>query len=73
VLLAVIFVGMARTILEVLYGEPAVEGGEPREGTLRLAGPVLLAVVVLLLGVYLPTPLREVVARAALSLGGAVP
>jgi len=72
VLLAVIFVGMARTILEVLYGEPA-EPGREREGSLRLVGPVVLAVLVLLLGLYLPLPLRTVLARASASLGGAVP
>jgi hydrogenase-4 component F len=72
-LLAVIFVGMARTILEVLYGEPAEHGPDRQEGALRLAGPVVLAVVVLLLGVYLPGPLRELLARASLSLGGMVP
>jgi hydrogenase-4 component F len=73
VLLAVIFVGMARTILEVLYGQPSGEAPGPREGGLRLSGPILLAVVVLLLGVYLPLPLRDVLARASRSLGGAVP
>jgi hydrogenase-4 component F len=73
VLLAVIFVGMARTILQVLYGEPVGPGANPREGWLRLAGPVVLALLVLLLGVYLPAPLREVLARATVSLGGAVP
>jgi hydrogenase-4 component F len=71
VLLAVIFVGMARTILEVLYGEPADPG--PQEGSLRLVGPVVLALAVLLLGIYLPLPLRALLARASLSLGGAVP
>jgi len=71
-LLAVIFVGMARTILEVLYGEPPEHGTE-REGRLRLVGPVVLAVLVLLLGLYLPLPLRAVLARASASLGGAVP
>jgi hydrogenase-4 component F len=73
VLLAVIFVGMARTILEVLYGEPVGPAPGPREGSLRLSGPILLALVVLLLGVYLPLPLRDVLARASRSLGGAVP
>ena len=72
-LLAVIFVGMARPILDVLYGEPAASEAGPRVGGLRLAGPVVLALLVLLLGVYLPLQLREVLARATLSLGGVVP
>lgn len=73
VLLAIIFVGMARTILDVLYGDPGDHPPEPREGALRVAGPIVLALVALLLGLYLPAPLREVLARASDSLGGAVP
>jgi hypothetical protein len=64
---------MARPILDVLYGEPAGMGADPRAGGLRLAGPVVLALLVLLLGVYLPLGLRDVLARATLSLGGVVP
>jgi hydrogenase-4 component F len=72
-LLAVIFVGMARPILDLLYGEPAATGADPRAGGLRLAGPVVLTLLVLVLGVYLPLHLRDVLARATVSLGGAVP
>jgi hydrogenase-4 component F len=72
-LLAVIFVGMARPILDVLYGEPTGAGADSRAGWLRLAGPVVLTVLVLLLGVYLPLDLRDVLARATVSLGGVVP
>jgi hydrogenase-4 component F len=73
VLLAVIFVGMARPILDVLYGEAAETGEYPRAGGLRLAGPVVLTALVLMLGVYLPFHLRDVLARATISLGGVVP
>jgi hydrogenase-4 component F len=72
-LLAVIFVGMARPVLDVLYGEPAGTGADPRAGGLRLAGPIVLTLLVLLLGVYLPLSLRDVLARATVSLGGVVP
>jgi hydrogenase-4 component F len=72
-LLAIIFVGMARPILDVLYGEPARVTSGPRAGGLRLAGPLVLMLLVLLLGVYLPLHLREVLARATHSLGGVVP
>jgi len=73
VLLAFIFVGMARPILEMLYGEPAESGTGARAGRLRQFGPAVLALLVLLLGVYLPRELREVLARATASLGGVVP
>jgi hydrogenase-4 component F len=73
VLLAVIFVGMARPILEILYGEPAESGTGAKAGSLRMFGPTVLALLVLLLGVYLPRELREVLARATASLGGVVP
>jgi hydrogenase-4 component F len=72
-LLAVIFVGMARPILEVLYGEPAGASEDPRAGGLRLAGPIVLSLLVLILGVYLPLQLRDVLTRASLSLGGVAP
>jgi hydrogenase-4 component F len=72
-LLAVIFVGMARPILDVLYGDPGSAGADQRPGGLRLVGPVVLTVLVLVLGVYLPFDLRDVLARATLSLGGVVP
>jgi hydrogenase-4 component F len=72
-LLAIIFVGMARPILDVLYGEPAGTQSRRRAGGLRLAGPLALMLLVVLLGVYLPLQLRDVLARATLSLGGVVP
>jgi hydrogenase-4 component F len=72
-LLAIIFVGMARPILDVLYGEPTGGGTDPRAGGLRLAGPLVLLALVLALGVYLPLGLRDVLARATVSLGGVVP
>lgn len=72
-LLAVIFVGMAGPILNLLYGEPPAPEYGPRAGALRLAGPLALLLIVLLLGVYLPAGLRSVLARATVSLGGVVP
>jgi hypothetical protein len=38
-----------------------------------VAGPIALAVAVLMLGLYIPAPLRDVLARAATALGGSVP
>jgi hydrogenase-4 component F len=72
-LLAVIFVGMAAMILEMALGEPPA-GAEPvRENRWLLVGPVALAGAVLLLGVYIPAPLRAALAQAAAALGGAAP
>lgn len=73
VLLAIVFVGMARPILDVLYGEPKGPETDNRAGGLRLSGPVVLLLLLLLLGVYLPLQLRDVLARATASLGGVVP
>jgi hypothetical protein len=64
---------MARPILDVLYGEPGGTEADRRAGGLRLAGPVILALMVLVLGVYLPPHLRDALAGATLSLGGVVP
>jgi hydrogenase-4 component F len=72
-LLAVIFVGMAAPILDLHYREPPSADAGPRAGPLRLGGPVALLLLVLLLGVYLPLGLRQVLASAAVSLGGVVP
>lgn len=72
-LLAVIFVGMAKMILDVAYGTP-VENAEPAKETAALvAGPLVLAMLVLMLGLYLPAPLRALLGQAARALGGAGP
>lgn len=74
-LLGIIFVGIARMILEMVLGEPAtpladvVDGDRPW----MVAGPLALAAVVLLLGLYLPPPLHEQIGRAAVALGGSSP
>ena len=77
-LLAVIFVGIARMILEIVLGERPVlpapgagqEGPEPRW---MILGPLVLAGLVLMLGSYIPAPLQEQLARAAVLLGGSPP
>jgi hydrogenase-4 component F len=74
-LLAIIFVGMARMIVDVLYGDPGPNAAiEPaRESFALLSGPVVLGLVVLGLGIYLPAPLRSLLAQAAQALGGVAP
>jgi formate hydrogenlyase subunit 3/multisubunit Na+/H+ antiporter MnhD subunit len=72
-LLAIIFVGMARMILDVAYGEPDTTDEPVRETAPLVAGPVALGLVVLLLGVHLPESLREALGQAARALGGRAP
>jgi hydrogenase-4 component F len=74
-LLAVIFVGIARMILEMVLGEPlpAEPRGSGREWPWMILGPLVLAALVLLLGSYLPGALQEQLAGAAAALGGAAP
>lgn len=72
-LLAVIFIGMAKLILEMALGVPAVESAPVRENRWLLVGPVALAALVLMLGLYIPASLQGVLVRAAASLGGMAP
>ena len=73
VLLAVIFVGMAALILDMALGSPPQSVAPVRESRWLVIGPAVLAAAVLVLGIYIPTPLHDVLARAALALGGSVP
>jgi hydrogenase-4 component F len=76
VLLAIIFVGIAAMILEMVYGSrerdetPTASGGDR---PWLLVAPAVLAVLALALGVYLPAPLADALSDAARSLGGATP
>jgi hydrogenase-4 component F len=73
ILLAVIFVGMAGLVLEWVYG--GERGPQPRvkENPIRLIGPLLLAGLVLMLGLFIPSPLQRVLTAAAQALGGNPP
>jgi hydrogenase-4 component F len=77
-LLVVIFVGIAGMILELAYGKPvpshaARGGGGSTERASLVVAPALLAAIVLLLGVHIPAPLADALARAAAVLGGHAP
>jgi hydrogenase-4 component F len=72
-LLAIIFVGMAKMILDVAYGKPVDSGNASPEALPLIGGPLVLAALVLMLGLFLPEPLREFLGQAARALGGAAP
>jgi hydrogenase-4 component F len=72
-LLAVSFVGMAALLLGVALGDPPPGTAPARESAWLVAGPLALAAIVLMLGVYVPGPLHDVLSRAATALGGRAP
>jgi hydrogenase-4 component F len=75
-MLTIIFVGIARMILGIVFGEPSTSDDDlsiAAERPSLVAGPLILAGMVLLLGLYIPPPLRAAIGRAAASLGGAAP
>ena len=73
VLLAIIFLGMAKMILGLIHGAPTGEAPPARERVSLLAGPIVLGLLVLLLGLHVPEPLQAVLGEAARALGGQAP
>ncbi len=69
--LAVIFVGMGTTVLAVVQGEPS-RAAEPgtQDSWLTAAPPLALMLVVLLLGLFLPSGLKGLFGDAAALVGG---
>lgn len=72
-MLAIIFIGMAALILGIALGDAAPGTSPVQESPWLVIGPAALAAVVLLLGLYVPGPLHDVLARAAAALGGTAP
>jgi hydrogenase-4 component F len=72
-LLATIFAGMAVSILRVVHGEPSPGLRREADHAWLVAGPITLAVAVLLLGLYVPAPLGDALRHAAAALGGTAP
>jgi len=68
-LLAVIFIGIARVIVQLCFGAPQVDE-RVRESPWLVVGPCVLVGLVVSLGLYIPTPLHETLTSAAASLGG---
>jgi hydrogenase-4 component F len=80
-LLLVVFIGMGRTVLAVVQGpapaalpQAATLAGDPgvayRDGFLTAAPIVLLMLIVLGLGLYIPAPLGSLLSAAVAFLGG---
>ncbi|MBI4422512.1 MAG: hydrogenase [Elusimicrobia bacterium] len=66
-LLAVIFIGLAKTSLSVVYGKPkdAPKGPVLGDSPMLVAAPLALAAAVLFLGLHLPAWLTDTLAGAA--------
>jgi hypothetical protein len=60
-------------ILEMVYAPPVQEVERSEERGRLVIAPAALAVVVLLLGIYLPRPLTDALSSAAIELGGRAP
>jgi hydrogenase-4 component F len=77
VLLSIIFAGIGGMLLRVVFGERPGGGGghdeSQRDSAWLVSGPLALATIVLLLGVYIPAPLRASLVDAARMLGGSAP
>ncbi len=72
VLLLVVFVGMGATVLRVVQGRPtpAARRTSYRDGLLTGAPLLGLALLMLVLGLYIPEPLGALITEAAELLGG---
>ena len=66
-LLAVVFIGMGGTVLAVIQGEEpeGIPDSGYRDSLLMAGPPLLLLLLVLILGVYLPGGLRAFLQHAA--------
>lgn len=73
ILLGIIFIGMTGAMLRMAYGSPPERLEtelQPRKTWWTVLPPVVLAVMVLVLGVYLPNVVEDTLRQAALVLGG---
>jgi len=69
--LAIIFVGMGTTVLSVVQGEPSREAAPgTKDSWLTAAPPFVLMLLVLALGLFLPSGLKRLFGDAAALVGG---
>ena len=71
-MLLVVFIGMGSTVLSVVQGEPGPLPQAPtsNERLSTVAPGILLLALVLLLGIYIPPSLDQLLKAAAATLGG---
>ena len=62
--------GLAGVLLPMLQGTPPGALGAARARALAVVPPLVLAVVVLVLGVYVPRALADLLGRVAALVGG---
>ncbi len=67
IFLAIIFLGMASSVLPVVMGKtsPAVVKSNYRDRLLTVAPPLFLMAIILMLGLWIPAPLRELLQQSA--------
>lgn len=70
--LLVVFIGMGKTVLRVVLGTPSEEmmNLPTRVGALTILPPIAFMAISLLLGLYIPAPIKELIADAVAFLGG---
>lgn len=64
-LLAMVFIGMGATVLTATQGEPVKLDSAFKDSFLMVVSPIVLLLLVLFLGVYLPEPLQVALRDAA--------
>ena len=69
-MLALVFVGMTTIFIRMAQGSPPEAASRPREPVLAILPPAILAIPVLVLGVYIPPPLSRALHEIARALGG---
>jgi formate hydrogenlyase subunit 3/multisubunit Na+/H+ antiporter MnhD subunit len=66
----VVFVSALRHLIDMAFGAPGEHDRGARDGTLAVPIVVLAAGLLLLLGIWMPLPLSNAIARAAAVLTG---
>ena len=72
ILLVFVFLGMAPTVLGMVLGSPPphMPETEHKESLLHIAPPLLLILLVMILGVWMPEPLARLLRDAAALISG---